>query len=591
MIGAEQAIAAGYAAFQRKDYPAARAALNGVGHVQAIHLLGLVEKGAGNYPLAAQHLSRAAALDPDNPEIANNRGLLARLMGEFAIAEAAFRLALQLKPDFRSARLSLGQTLKDLGAYETAMDELAILIANQSEDVAALVAFASAAIEVKEYETAGKHLDVALKVNPANVAARFALGVLQLETNDIAGAEAIFLALAQDGQDGAETQFMLARVELEKGHIPSARNYAETAYRKAPIDKYFQLLADIYWMSGDQPSFDNLTDEALGIPALAISSIKLVRQSGCQQAALDKLRQLPDATVQSIAGQSLMSGLLLDLADIQGAIATGRAAARLDENKYDHYNLVNALLAAGEAHEALQLVQRARRKNPSDQFWLAYEVTTLRLLGDERYSELIDYDRHVRTYTLPTPKGFSSLEHFNNDFLAVLDTLNPFSIHPLNQSLRNGGQAPSNLCSSQNPVIKAYFEALDGPIRDYMEQLGRDAGHPCAVRNTGRYKFSGGWSVRLGSGGHHVNHVHPRGWISSSYYVSVPTETQSGEGKAGWIKFGEPPIATAPVLRPEKWIQPRPGLLVLFPSYLWHGTEPIHDGSVRVTAPFDVVPD
>ena len=97
--------------------------------------------------------------------------------------------------------------------------------------------------------------------------------------------------------------------------------------------------------------------------------------------------------------------------------------------------------------------------------------------------------------------------------------------------------------------------------------------------------------MRLGSGGHHVNHIHPRGWISSAYYVSVPPETGSGDSKAGWIKFGEPPIRTSPELAPEKWVQPRAGLLVLFPSFLWHGTEPIKDGAARVTAPFDVVPD
>ncbi|MEL7480360.1 MAG: putative 2OG-Fe(II) oxygenase [Pseudomonadota bacterium] len=47
---------------------------------------------------------------------------------------------------------------------------------------------------------------------------------------------------------------------------------------------------------------------------------------------------------------------------------------------------------------------------------------------------------------------------------------------------------------------------------------------------------------------------------------------------------------TEPALGPERWIQPKAGRLVLFPSFVWHGTEPIRDGSVRVTAPFDVVP-
>ena len=37
-------------------------------------------------------------------------------------------------------------------------------------------------------------------------------------------------------------------------------------------------------------------------------------------------------------------------------------------------------------------------------------------------------------------------------------------------------------------------------------------------------------------------------------------------------------------------IQPRPGRLVLFPSYMWHGTVPFRDTQPRTTIAFDVVP-
>ena len=84
--------------------------------------------------------------------------------------------------------------------------------------------------------------------------------------------------------------------------------------------------------------------------------------------------------------------------------------------------------------------------------------------------------------------------------------------------------------------------------------------------------------------------MHPEGWISSAYYVSVPDEVSEGKDKAGWIKFGEPPFATVPPTPPQKWIQPAAGLAVLFPSFMWHGTAAISADSVRVTAPFDVVP-
>jgi len=38
-------------------------------------------------------------------------------------------------------------------------------------------------------------------------------------------------------------------------------------------------------------------------------------------------------------------------------------------------------------------------------------------------------------------------------------------------------------------------------------------------------------------------------------------------------------------------VQPVPGRLVLFPSYMWHGTVPLRAPSPRTTIAFDVVPE
>ena len=102
------------------------------------------------------------------------------------------------------------------------------------------------------------------------------------------------------------------------------------------------------------------------------------------------------------------------------------------------------------------------------------------------------------------------------------------------------------------------------------------------------FRFAGSWSSRLGDAGFHVNHVHPEGWISSCYYVGVPHVVKNEKEKQGWIKFGEPSFDTG--LSPRRVLQPVPGRLVLFPSYMWHGTIPFHDASPRMTIAFDAVP-
>jgi hypothetical protein len=99
------------------------------------------------------------------------------------------------------------------------------------------------------------------------------------------------------------------------------------------------------------------------------------------------------------------------------------------------------------------------------------------------------------------------------------------------------------------------------------------------------------WSVRLRPHGFHVNHYHPEGWISSACYLQLPPAV-AHKGGEGWLKFGEPAFPTRPVLGPEYFVKPEPGLLALFPSYMWHGTVPFagEPDETRLTIAFDVVP-
>ena len=48
-------------------------------------------------------------------------------------------------------------------------------------------------------------------------------------------------------------------------------------------------------------------------------------------------------------------------------------------------------------------------------------------------------------------------------------------------------------------------------------------------------------------------------------------------------------MPTSPRLQAEHWIQPEPGMLVLFPSYMWHGTAPFFSDETRLTCAFDLV--
>jgi hypothetical protein len=120
--------------------------------------------------------------------------------------------------------------------------------------------------------------------------------------------------------------------------------------------------------------------------------------------------------------------------------------------------------------------------------------------------------------------------------------------------------------------------------------MKEDDRHPLFSRKSRKFGYAGSWSSRLRDCGFHENHYHGKGWISSAYYVSLPNAVADAESKEGWIKFGEPSFESGLAQPVRRVVQPRSGSLVLFPSYMWHGTIPFHSQTDRLTVAFDVVP-
>jgi hypothetical protein len=114
--------------------------------------------------------------------------------------------------------------------------------------------------------------------------------------------------------------------------------------------------------------------------------------------------------------------------------------------------------------------------------------------------------------------------------------------------------------------------------------------HPLASRRSKGFRFPGSWSSRLRDQGFHTNHIHPVGWISSCYYVAVPDAVTDEGARQGWIKFGEPSFAVPQGGGTLRSVKPVPGRLVLFPSYMWHGTVPFSSPMARTTIAFDAIP-
>jgi uncharacterized protein (TIGR02466 family) len=79
------------------------------------------------------------------------------------------------------------------------------------------------------------------------------------------------------------------------------------------------------------------------------------------------------------------------------------------------------------------------------------------------------------------------------------------------------------------------------------------------------------WANLLKSGGHHSGHIHPHSIISGTFYIEVPKGS-------GAIRFEDPrlPLMMSAPPRADSFVevQPRPGLLLMWESWLRHEVLP-----------------
>ena len=560
----------------------------------ATHLLGMIRARSGDVQGGERLLRRSIELEPREVSLRVNLANFLRRSGRLQEAEAEYRNALRLSPAERSARHSLALTLCDLGRAAEAEAECRVLISGNENDPEAWSALGFILDGQNRLLAAEAAYRRALALNPRYGLAHHNLGsVLARMDRAEESLEALERARSLGGH-GFELSFNRGKALVLLYRLEQAEQAFAEAVSLKPRHADAQLnLARLRYMRGDAEFAREISKAVAANPddvEMQILLASVLLRAGKPESAEAQLRTALQRNGSVPQLRFLLSQVLREADRLQEAETEAlEAASTIPDDPAVVENLVSILLSRGRPDEALPFIRAQRAREPLGQSWIAYEATAARLLGQPLYNELFDYERLIRLYQLEPPAGWSSMAALNAALVEALDARHRFTMHPLDQSLRHGSQTTRNLVTDPDPAIRAILSAFEQPIRRYMQELGHDAGHPFAARNHGPASIAAGWSVQLHRGGFHVNHYHNQGWISSAYYVTVPDEVNDEALKSGWLKFGEPRFAT-PAAPAERYVRPSAGLLVLFPSYMWHGTNPIHGPQVRTTIAFDALP-
>lgn len=431
---------------------------------------------------------------------------------------------------------------------------------------------------------------------PKSVAARHnlaaLLGDMGRNTEAVVAAHQAFA----NGGDAPETWLVLARALSGCARLDEAEAaYRHAVERRPNYGEAVRELAQLIWMRGGDveaakaPVLKALATAPGDGDLLTCLALVLMYGGGAAREAWSELTQRAQAGDARSATVELAAGQLALTFDPALAVGHARRATELAPQTIEPWiSLAEALVALGDADGAFEILDQLSGAPVVHQKVLALHATASRVKGQTDALGLDDLDGLVSAQTIDTPPGWTDLGAYLADLQAALLAQHAYQNHPLGQSLRHGTQTPVDLTLVDDPAIRAFFTAIDGPIRRHLARLGQ-GGDPVRRRNSGDYRLSGCWSVRLSPGGFHEHHIHPKGWYSSACYIDVPPVVEAG-GREGWLALAQPPFATPQPLEPLRYEKPQPGKLVLFPSCLWHGTVPFSGDQPRLSVAFDIVP-
>ena len=101
-----------------------------------------------------------------------------------------------------------------------------------------------------------------------------------------------------------------------------------------------------------------------------------------------------------------------------------------------------------------------------------------------------------------------------------------------------------------------------------------------------------GWSVILREGEISTPHTHPGAHLSGVYYVTTKKKTPETQNTEGNLVLVDPRIrASAAPLKHQKTnalFEPKPGVTVMFPSFLEHYVLPFKGDGVRISIAYNI---
>jgi tetratricopeptide (TPR) repeat protein len=303
------------------------------GHVESLHLLGVVASQLGNHVVAVDLIVRAIKCEPDNPHFHFNLGVSLEELGRIQEAADSYGRAGSLDAGHAEALLNRGNCLFRLGDQSGA--EMAYRLA--------------------------------ISARPAYAAAHSNLGNLLQETGNLDEALSSHVRAVELGPEAATYHFNLANVLKEFNQLDAA------------LASYDRAL-------GLEPHY---------VAAWGNKSGVLMDLGRFEEALFGYERSIA-LQPQDAKGHSNRGNALVALRRLDHAIASFERSIEIDpDDPQSHMNMGNALIAVGRSEAAIECLMRAVSIDPGCAEAYSNLGSALKAVG--RFSDAFNsYDHAIR---------------------------------------------------------------------------------------------------------------------------------------------------------------------------------------------------
>ncbi len=253
-------------------------------------------------------------------------------------------------------------------------------------------------------------------------------------------------------------------------------------------------------------------------------------------------------------------------------------------------NLASAHLKLGNPKEAFIASTQAQKIKPGNRDALAFKAIAATEMGDKHTAaKILNPDVFIYSKHFKNQRSFDNLTDFNRALVKHILEHPTLAKETHNKATRNGQQTDNLALGDRGPVA-GLQEMIGEALDEYLENIKTDRTHPypALIPNLTRIDI---WGTVLGAQGYQTAHMHRAAWVSGVYYVQLPEVMHKAEsGNAGWIEFCRPPDEFKCKQEHDvKIIQPKEGIMLLFPSYLYHSTIPFESNDKRISIAFDLI--